>query len=84
MKTNLSITGFNHIIDAIIRKEGGNYGVDKGEGDRSAGPGQGQALFPEQEKNLMKKCALYRGTKVGALVSEKVSKAFGLTFCKPK
>ena len=39
MKTNLSITGFNHIIDAIIRKEGGNYGVDKGEGDRSAGPG---------------------------------------------
>ena len=47
LKSYLSITGFNHIIDAIVGKERGGDGVDEGEGDRRAGPGQGEALFSD-------------------------------------
>ena len=54
MKSYLSITGFNHIIDAIVREERGGNGVDEGEGDWDTGPGQGEALFSGQEKITLK------------------------------
>ena len=38
-KTNLPFTGFNHVVDAIVGEEGGDYGVDKGQCDGGAGPG---------------------------------------------
>ena len=43
----LSITSFDHIIDAIVGEEGGGDRVQEGQGDWVTRPGQRETFFSE-------------------------------------
>ena len=46
-KAYLSITSFDHIIDAIVGEEGGGDRVQEGQGDWVTRPGQRETFFSE-------------------------------------